>query len=181
MRRLRKYLVFWILILGVFAPFAAPLGAWTRSTLAPALAPIAEASPFVPSSADPKESLALVLEDHFEMVDVVNIDHNLNDVGDQVLTLQMIITSPPGSSIYERLLVESLQGLDNIKTGDEKYYLIELLYGHWLIGRLQCVSTEYQGGAIDPALCDYSDVNPASYVGDEIRWPGRTGSPILSE
>lgn len=174
MRRLRKYLVFWIVILGVFAPFAAPIGAWTRSQLSPLLAAAAPAP--VAQSGDPEESLALILEDHFEMVDVVNIDHSVSDAGDPVLLIQMSITSPVGGSIYERLLAESLQGLDTLKTGDEKYYMIELLYGHWLVGRLQCASTDYQGGAIRPDLCDYSDVNPASYLGDEIRWPGRANA-----
>jgi hypothetical protein len=172
MRRLRKYLVFWILVLGAFAPFAAPVGAWMRPALAPVLAPPAVSRPGNQST-DPNESLALVLEEHFAMVDVVNIDHTSNEDGDPVLTLQMILTAPVRSSIYEQLLAESLQGLDELKTGDEKYYLIELLYGHWLIGRLQCTSTAYRGGAINPNLCDYSDIDPASYVGDEIRWPGR--------
>jgi hypothetical protein len=179
MRRLRKYLVFWIIILGAFTPFAAPIGAWARSALMPVLAPVIAPAP-IASSGDPEESLALLLEDHFDMVDVVNIDHGLNDGGDPVLTIQLIITSPVGSSIYERLLAESLQGLDEIKTGEEKYYLIEMLYGNWLIGRLQCESTEYQGGAIDPSLCDYSDVSPASYVGNDVRWPGRPADASIS-
>lgn len=179
MRRLRKYLVFWILVLGAFVPFAAPLGDWVRpqlESLAPAPAAAAPAEP-----SNPEESLALTLEDHFEMVDVVNIDHSLNDAGDPVMVIQMSISSPVGASIYERLLTESLQGLDGLKMGDEKHYLIEFLYGYWLVGRLQCSSADYRGGALNPDLCDYSDITPAAYMGDTVRWPGRSADVLGSQ
>jgi hypothetical protein len=173
MKRLRKYLVFWIIVLGAILPFASPLGRWAHA-LIEAYKPPAVSEPPSSNAEDPQESLALTLEEHFEMVDVVNVDHALNDTGDPVMLIQMSIISPiVGGSKYADLIAESIQGLDLLKDGDEKFYLIEFLYGHWVVGRFQCETAIYTGGAIEPDLCDYVDIIPASYAGDEVRWPGR--------
>lgn len=171
MRRLRKYLVFWILILGAFAPFAAPAGAWMRS----ALAPLQPENSVAVTAGEPSaaEELAILIESHFEMVDVVNISHVGNGAGDTVFVIQMGIDRPVEDATYESILVEALQGLDSLKSGDEKYYWVELLYGNWLVGRLECDAKPYDAAAISSEFCEYNDVDPASYLGDMIRWPGR--------
>lgn len=189
MRRLRKYLVFWIVILAASIPFAAPLGTWVRSVLT--LKPVNTAANFSNSSGSsepldnvaggPDEQLALNLESDFEMVDVVNVAHVGNGDGDNVFVIQMGISRPVDDATYEAVLLEALQGLDALKTGEEKYYWVELLYGNWLVGRLECDTLFYGQVAISNDHCEYSDVDPPSYLGDMIRWPGRpvdiTSSP----
>jgi hypothetical protein len=180
MAKLRKYLVFWIIVLGVFVPFAAPVGAWLRTTFAPRTA--SAANPVFQSSgansiedgvAGPDEELALSIEHDFEMVDVVNIAHVGDSVGGIVFVIQMGIDRPVEDAIYQAILIQALQGLDSLKSGEESYYWVELLYGNWLVGRLECNAQPYAAQDISSDNCEYSDVNPASYLGDMIRWPGR--------
>jgi hypothetical protein len=180
MAKLRKYLVFWIIMLGAFVPFAAPVGAWLRTTFAPrtasATGPVFQSS--VANSiedgiAEPDEELALAIEHDFEMVDVVNITHVGDSAGGIVLVIQMGIDRPVEDVVYEAILIQALQGLDSLKSGDENYYWVELLYGNWLVGRLECIAQPYAAQDISSENCEYSDVNPASYLGDMIRWPGR--------
>lgn len=171
MRKLRKYLVFWILFLAAFAPLAAPVGVWMRSTLGSAM-PVSAAGVAV-GATGADEELALQLESHFEMVDVVNIAHVGNGAGEPVFVIQMGIDRPVADAIYEGILVEALQGLDSLKTGGEKFYWVELLYGNWLVGRLECDARPYDAEAISSDYCEYNDVDPASYLGEMIRWPGR--------
>jgi hypothetical protein len=168
MKRLRKYLVFWIIVLGAFLPFAAPVGSWARAVLAPRLTANAAALEIKND-----ERLALQLESQFEMVDVVNIAHVGNGAGDSVLVIQMGIDRPVEDAVYESILVSSLQGLDSLKTGEEAFYWVELLYGNWLVGRLECDAASYDAQALSSDNCEYNDVDPASYLGNMVRWPGR--------
>jgi hypothetical protein len=168
MKRLRKYLVFWIIVLGVFTPFAAAVGTWARSALAPSLAAYAVAPEIMDD-----EKLAIQLESQFEMVDVVNITHVGNGAGASVLVIQMGIDRPVEDAIYEAILVNALQGLDSLNTGEESFYWVELLYGNWLVGRLECDAGNYDAQALSSDTCEYNDVDPASYLGDMVRWPGR--------
>ena len=179
MRKLRKYVVFWIIILGAFAPFAAPVGAWLRSTLTPKPARAATGFNSSEVSAEdnvaegPDEQLALDLEANFEMIDVVNIAHVGNGIGDMVFVIQMGIDRPVEDAMYESILVDALQGLDALKSGEEKYYWVELLHGNWLVGRLECNAQAYSAVDISSDNCEFNDINPPSYLGDMIRWPGR--------
>jgi hypothetical protein len=115
----------------------------------------------------------LAIEHDFEMVDVVNITHVGDSAGGIVLVIQMGIDRPVEDVVYEAILIQALQGLDSLKSGDENYYWVELLYGNWLVGRLECIAQPYAAQDISSENCEYSDVNPASYLGDMIRWPGR--------
>lgn len=178
MHRLRKYLVFWIIILGAFAPFAASVGAWLRSAVQPSRPVLSNLNNETAQTAGAEAAgaegrLALELESHFDMVDVVNITHVGNGDGDSVFVIQMGIDRPVADAIYEAILVEALQGMDGLKTGEEKYYWVELLYGNWLVGRLECEARPYIAEGLSSEFCEYSDVDPASYLGDMIRWPGR--------
>jgi len=179
MRKLRKYLVFWIVVLGTFTPFVAPVGAWARTALTPK--PANAATGFTISGASdednvidgPDEQLALDLEADFEMLDVVNIAHVGNGIGDVVFVIQMGIDRPVDDATYESILVNALQGLDSLKSGEEKYYWVELLYGNWLVGRMECNAQPYSAVDISSDNCEYGDVDPPSYLADMIRWPGR--------
>jgi hypothetical protein len=179
MAKLRKYLVFWILVLGVFAPFAAPIGSWAKSSLAHSLP-----SGSIPAQAgnavvEADEELAIGIESQFAMVDVVNVAHVGNGAGEVVFVIQMGIERPVEDGVYEAILVKALQGLDSLKTGEEKYYWVELLYGNWLVGRLECNAGPYDAEAISSDNCEYNDVNPAAYLGDMVRWPGRIATDPL--
>ncbi len=184
MAKLRKYLVFWIIILGAFAPFSATLGRWIRSAVPtkPAAAAVAEdaqqqsaigAGNTSEEVAGPDEELALAIEHDFEMVDVVNITHVGDGSDGVVFVIQMGIDRPVEDAVYQAILIKALQGLDDLKEGDENSYWVELMYGNWLVGRLQCTARAYSGADISSDNCEYNDVNPAAYVGDMVRWPGR--------
>jgi hypothetical protein len=180
MAKLRKYLVFWIIVLGAFIPFAAPVGTWMRTTVAPR--PAAAAGPALDSDsvnsvddgvAGPDEELALSIESDFEMVDVVNIAHVGDGAGGIAFVMQMGIDRPVEDAVYEAILVKALQGLETLKSGDENYYWVELMYGNWLVGRLECSAQPYAAADISSDNCEFNDVNPPAYLGDMIRWPGR--------
>lgn len=175
LRRLRKYLVFWILILAVFLPFAAPVGAFVRQALTPPVASAAEPETAAAAAApDIEEGLALEIEDMYAQVDVVNVTHVSSNAGQEVYTIQFEIQSPIAGEIYTAMVLDMLHGLNGISTGEEELYWVEALFGNWLVGRLECLPGAYDAEADIPEdACSFTEVNPAAYVGEMIRWPGR--------
>jgi hypothetical protein len=180
-RRLRKYLVFWILVLAVFLPFAAPVGAFVRQVFTPRVAAAAEPEAET-AAADFEEGLALEIEDMYAQVDVVNVTHVSSEAGEQVYTIQFEIQSPIAGDIYTAMVLDMLHGLNGISTGDEELYWVEALFGNWLVARLECVPGAYTSQSdIPEEACSFTEVNPAAYVGEMIRWPGRPADEAAAQ
>lgn len=171
LRRLRKYLVFWILVLAVFLPFAAPVGSFVRQALTP---PVAAPESAAATIVDIEEELAIEIEQMYTQVDVVNVSHVSSEDGEQVYTIQFEIQSPIVGEVYTAMVLDMLHGLNGISTGEEQFYWIEALFGNWLVGRLECLPGSYEVEADIPTdACSFTEVNPAAYVGEMVRWPGR--------
>jgi hypothetical protein len=183
LRRLRKYLVFWIVVLAVFLPFAAPVGAFVRALTPPPVAAAAEAEPEAETAAaDIEEGLALEIEDMYAQVDVVNVAHVSTEGGAEVYTIQFEIQSPIAGEVYTAMVLDMLHGLNGISTGEEELYWVEALFGNWLVGRLECLPGAYDAEADIPEdACSFTEVNPAAYVGEMVRWPGRPADIAIAQ
>jgi len=159
----RKHIIFWGLILILLSITLI----YTLPSINPPVSLLTE------EQKSSEEIFAEVLEIRYAEIDVLNIRNFINENEDFTLALYFDVISPLSSSKLETVLLDMLQGLDELADGTEDIYSIEYLYGHWRVGHTVCPARYIPDVQTGLEVCQYIEIYPPEYFGGIILWEGR--------